>query len=220
MKNIFSSQLIKQHKNSHARVMKVKTPHGEFTTPCFMPVGTRAFVNLMSPDDLIVTNPKRIKQAINEMRAAAQIVMSVSDSLPRRRAKNEEVGNAAISRELSNKIPNQSYLLAFEYAANCKLENIKSADRTHVNFTLGSTKEDRSPNALFVTVSTKILGKSQPAKGKQLCIHIRDGKTPEEAKELVEKANEEREVNSEVNQVYLLAFEDSAGHKLFIGVHL
>lgn len=40
--------------------MKVTTPHGEFTTPCFMPVGTRAFVNLMTPDDLIATNTQII----------------------------------------------------------------------------------------------------------------------------------------------------------------
>lgn len=40
--------------------MQVTTPHGEFTTPCFMPVGTRAFVNLMSPDNLIKTNTQII----------------------------------------------------------------------------------------------------------------------------------------------------------------
>lgn len=32
--------------------MRVSTPHGEFETPTFMPVGTRAFVNLMTPDQL------------------------------------------------------------------------------------------------------------------------------------------------------------------------
>ena len=40
--------------------MKVETPHGEFITPCFMPVGTRAFVNLMSPHDLAETNTQII----------------------------------------------------------------------------------------------------------------------------------------------------------------
>lgn len=32
--------------------MHVSTPHGDFETPTFMPVGTRAFVNLMTPADL------------------------------------------------------------------------------------------------------------------------------------------------------------------------
>lgn len=40
--------------------MKIVTPHGEVTTPAFMPVGTRAFVNLMTPHDLIQTNSQII----------------------------------------------------------------------------------------------------------------------------------------------------------------
>lgn len=48
--NSFSSELVKQHQ--HARVMKFSTPHGEVLTPAFMPVGTRAFVNHMTPEDL------------------------------------------------------------------------------------------------------------------------------------------------------------------------
>ena len=50
--NTFSTQLIKKHNCNNARVTKVSTPHGEFMTPAFMPVGTRAFVNHMSPTDL------------------------------------------------------------------------------------------------------------------------------------------------------------------------
>src|SRR3990167_10063614 len=60
MPNSYHSELIQQHPTLPARVMKVTTPHGEFTTPCFMPVGTRAFVNLMTPDDLTATNTQII----------------------------------------------------------------------------------------------------------------------------------------------------------------
>lgn len=60
MKNTYHSELTHKHAHSDARVMKVTTPHGEFTTPCFMPVGTRAFVNLMSPRDLVETNTQII----------------------------------------------------------------------------------------------------------------------------------------------------------------
>ncbi len=50
--NYFSSQLTHQHKKLPARSMKVHTPHGDFQTPCFMPVGTRAAVNCMDGDQL------------------------------------------------------------------------------------------------------------------------------------------------------------------------
>lgn len=55
MPNTFSSYLIKKHKDSPARMMKFMTPHGEVTTPCFMPVGTHAIVNYLTPEDLIKT---------------------------------------------------------------------------------------------------------------------------------------------------------------------
>lgn len=48
----FHATRLKQHPTLAARVMQVQTPHGPFTTPSFMPVGTRAFVNQMSPVDL------------------------------------------------------------------------------------------------------------------------------------------------------------------------
>lgn len=51
--NQFSSRLVKASKVTDARVMEVTTPHGMLTTPAFMPVGTRGFVNHMTPDDLI-----------------------------------------------------------------------------------------------------------------------------------------------------------------------
>ncbi len=49
----FTTRLVKYSKNTCARVMEIVTPHGNITTPSFMPVGTRAFVNHMTPDDLI-----------------------------------------------------------------------------------------------------------------------------------------------------------------------
>ena len=48
----FHSELVKQHAHLPARVMKMTTPHGEVMTPAFMPVGTRAYVNYMTPQDL------------------------------------------------------------------------------------------------------------------------------------------------------------------------
>ncbi|MBB71271.1 MAG: tRNA guanosine(34) transglycosylase Tgt [Legionellales bacterium] len=48
----FNTEIIKQHPSNQARVTKVTTHHGEFTTPAFMPVGTKAVVNCMSPRDL------------------------------------------------------------------------------------------------------------------------------------------------------------------------
>lgn len=45
-------QLIKQDKDSQARLGKLYTPHGEVDTPVFMPVGTQATVKAMSPREL------------------------------------------------------------------------------------------------------------------------------------------------------------------------
>lgn len=50
--NTFKTTLLKKHPNNHARTMQAQTPHGSFTTPAFMPVGTRAVVNCMSAADL------------------------------------------------------------------------------------------------------------------------------------------------------------------------
>ena len=52
MKNIYKSEQIKKHSSNKARVMNVTTPHGEFQTPAFMPVGTRAAVNCMTAEQL------------------------------------------------------------------------------------------------------------------------------------------------------------------------
>lgn len=48
----FSTTLLKKYTHNHARVTRVTTAHGEITTPAFMPVGTRAVVNHMTPADL------------------------------------------------------------------------------------------------------------------------------------------------------------------------
>ncbi|MBN9230175.1 MAG: tRNA guanosine(34) transglycosylase Tgt [Legionella sp.] len=48
----FSCSVLHKHPDSHARVTRVTTAHGEFVTPVFMPVGTRAGVNNMTPNEL------------------------------------------------------------------------------------------------------------------------------------------------------------------------
>lgn len=48
----FQTTVIKQHPKLPARVTRVDTPHGSFTTPAFMPVGTRAAVNCMTAHEL------------------------------------------------------------------------------------------------------------------------------------------------------------------------
>ena len=50
--NRFASHVAAQHPRLPARSTQVTTPHGEFSTPCFMPVGTRAVVNHMTVEDL------------------------------------------------------------------------------------------------------------------------------------------------------------------------
>lgn len=45
-------ELIARHPHNKARVIRVTTPHGAFTGPVFMPVGTRAGVNNVTPIEL------------------------------------------------------------------------------------------------------------------------------------------------------------------------
>lgn len=52
MTNEFSCQVVKRHAHTQARITEVSTPHGSFTTPAFMPVGTRAAVNCMTAPEL------------------------------------------------------------------------------------------------------------------------------------------------------------------------
>lgn len=60
MQNIFKTEIIQKHSSLPARVTKITTPHGEILTPTFMPVGTRAWVNVMNPIDLINTGSQII----------------------------------------------------------------------------------------------------------------------------------------------------------------
>ena len=45
-------ELIKESKETKARLGKIVTPHGEIETPVFMPVGTRATVKTMTPEEV------------------------------------------------------------------------------------------------------------------------------------------------------------------------
>ncbi|OGT37787.1 MAG: tRNA-guanine(34) transglycosylase [Gammaproteobacteria bacterium RIFCSPHIGHO2_12_FULL_37_14] len=56
----FQSMLIKKHPNLPARVMRMLTPHGEVLTPTFMPVGTRAMLNYVTPSDLVANGSQLI----------------------------------------------------------------------------------------------------------------------------------------------------------------
>lgn len=56
----FSCEVLHQHQYTKARVARVNTPHGEFITPVFMPVGTRAGVNNMTPKELIAAGSQII----------------------------------------------------------------------------------------------------------------------------------------------------------------
>jgi len=58
--NVFTTDVLKKHLHNHARVTKITTPHGTFLTPSFMPVGTRAFVNHLSANDLETTGSQII----------------------------------------------------------------------------------------------------------------------------------------------------------------
>ncbi|MDI6602162.1 MAG: tRNA guanosine(34) transglycosylase Tgt [Thermoanaerobacteraceae bacterium] len=48
----FRYELIKEEKNTHARLGRIYTPHGIIETPIFMPVGTQATVKAMTPEEL------------------------------------------------------------------------------------------------------------------------------------------------------------------------
>ncbi len=52
MKNSYHSRELARHRRLAARSAVFETPHGSVTTPAFMPVGTRAAVNHMLPEEL------------------------------------------------------------------------------------------------------------------------------------------------------------------------
>jgi len=54
------SEIIKKHSQNFSRVTRIKTAHGEITTPTFMPVGTQAGVNCMLPEELKAANSQII----------------------------------------------------------------------------------------------------------------------------------------------------------------
>ena len=45
-------KIIKKNNKNELRVGKLRTPHGIINTPCFMPIGTRAAVKNLTPDEL------------------------------------------------------------------------------------------------------------------------------------------------------------------------
>lgn len=57
---MIGTEKLKQHPSLPARVMRFTTAHGEVQTPAFMPVGTRAFVNHMTPADLAASGSQII----------------------------------------------------------------------------------------------------------------------------------------------------------------
>src|SRR3972149_9657817 len=54
----FSFELIKH--DSSARLGRATTPHGSFTTPVFMPVGTKGSVKGLTPEELTATGAEII----------------------------------------------------------------------------------------------------------------------------------------------------------------
>ena len=56
----FTCKVLHKHRLTKARVTRVTTAHGEFETPVFMPVGTRAGVNNMTPNELLAAQTQII----------------------------------------------------------------------------------------------------------------------------------------------------------------
>lgn len=52
MKNMFEFLIDSSDTKSNARSGKFTTPHGSFSTPCFMPCGTKGAVKTLTPDEL------------------------------------------------------------------------------------------------------------------------------------------------------------------------
>lgn len=49
---MFKFELLKESKECKARLGKIHTNHGVIETPIFMPVGTKATVKTMTPEEL------------------------------------------------------------------------------------------------------------------------------------------------------------------------
>jgi queuine tRNA-ribosyltransferase len=48
--------LLKEEKDTKARLGKLKTNYGQYDTPMFMPVGTKATVKTLAPEELKAVN--------------------------------------------------------------------------------------------------------------------------------------------------------------------
>jgi len=159
---------------------------------------------------LLSGQQRRISSSVRAVRTTVQDIVSDSRESASTRDKKRSEPALSESSEWPSGVPTQTYLRAFEKAAGQKLEQLKYQDNRKITFVVASVEQQRSPVALFAAVSNHILGRKVPIKGRQLCIHIRDGKTPEEAKKLVEEAENQYRVNRE----YLLAFEKGARQTL------
>ncbi|MBN2260818.1 MAG: tRNA guanosine(34) transglycosylase Tgt [Clostridiales bacterium] len=72
----FKFEVIKEDKHTGARVGKLYTPHGVINTPIFMPVGTKATVKAMSPEELKDINSEIILSNTYhlEMRPGSELI--------------------------------------------------------------------------------------------------------------------------------------------------
>lgn len=57
---MFKTQVLRTYPYNEARVTKISTAHGDIITPTFMPVGTHAALNCMTPEDLEKTHSQII----------------------------------------------------------------------------------------------------------------------------------------------------------------
>lgn len=58
--DLFKPRILARHANGRARVTEFDTAHGTVTTPTFMPVATRAFMNYLTPPDITATGSQMI----------------------------------------------------------------------------------------------------------------------------------------------------------------
>lgn len=54
--DVFNFKLLKKDTKTRARVSIIETPHGTIQTPAFSPVGTKATVKGLTPEDIVSTN--------------------------------------------------------------------------------------------------------------------------------------------------------------------
>ncbi len=111
--------------------------------------------------------------------------------------------------EQANEV-NRDYLLAFEDGTHQKLEEMSLKDYKKYIFFIGKIQLKRSPATIFEAIAKKVLNSKELPKGKKICIFLRDGKTIEEAKGLIEGIDSAKLINRE----YLTSFEKGAGRKL------